>query len=148
MRKAAMSAVMAALALGAADAADHDVRMLGAGPAGAMVFEPDFVHAAPGDTIRFVPVDPYHNAETIRGMFPDGAEAFKGAIGEDLVVTLDRDGVYLVMCKSHYGVGMVAVVVVGELPDADALARAVAGPHPAKAKAAFADILTRIERGR
>jgi pseudoazurin len=86
-------------------------------------------------------VDPYHNAETIRGLFPDGAEAFKGALGEEFAVTLDREGVYLVMCRSHYAVGMVALVVVGAMPDRPTLEKAVAGPHPARAKAAFAAIL-------
>ncbi|MCQ3934644.1 MAG: pseudoazurin, partial [Gammaproteobacteria bacterium] len=89
-------------------------------------------------------VDGYHNAESIRGMFPDGAGAFKGDIGKDVAVTLTREGVYLVKCKSHYAVGMVALVVVGALPDRETLARAVAGPHPAKAKAAFSRILASI----
>lgn len=134
-------AVTIALGAGAAHAAEHEMRMLGQGPDGDMVFAPNFIHAAPGDAIRFVPVDGYHNAETIRGLFPDGAEAFKGGIGEDFTVTLTEEGVYLVKCKSHYAVGMVALVVVGDLPDKDALARAVAGPHPLKARAAFARIL-------
>lgn len=134
-----------ALALaGTADAAEHEIRMVGAGPDAKMAFEPSFVHAAPGDTIRFIPVDGYHNAETIRAMFPQGAEAFKGEIGEDFTVTLAAEGVYPLMCKSHYAVGMVAVVVVGPLPDRAALEKAVAGPHPAKAKAAFAEILDAI----
>ena len=96
---------------------------------------------APGDTIRFIPVDGYHNAETVRGMFPDGAEAFKGGIGEDFTVTLTQAGVYPVICKSHYALGMVAVVVVGTMPGREALERAVAGPHPLKAKVAFREIL-------
>jgi pseudoazurin len=77
-------------------------------------------------------------------MFPDGAEAFKGEIGEDLTVTLTEEGVYLVMCKSHYAVGMVALLVVGTMPDRAALEKAVAGPHPLKARAAFAEILASI----
>lgn len=145
MRKTvAAAAMIAAMAAGAGHAAEHEIRMLGEGPEAGMVFEPAFVQAAPGDAIRFVAVDGYHNAETIRGMFPDGAEAFKGDIGKDLAVTLTEEGVYLVKCKSHYAVGMVALVVVGERPEREELARAVAGPHPAKAKAAFAAILASI----
>mgnify|MGYP006188880013 CR=1 FL=1 len=41
------------------------------GPGGAMVFSPAFVQARPGDTIRFVPTNPGHNAETIAGPLPD-----------------------------------------------------------------------------
>jgi hypothetical protein len=36
---------------------------------------------------------------------------------------------------------MVALVVVGAMPDRPTLEKAVAGPHPARAKAAFAAIL-------
>ena len=143
--RGAVAAMTTLLALaGAAGAAEHEIRMVGEGPDAAMVFSPDFVHAAPGDTIRFVAADGYHNAESIRGMFPDGAEAFKGDIGKDVTVTLDEEGVYLVKCKSHYAVGMVALVVVGDLPGREALAKAVAGPHPAKAKAAFSRIVASI----
>lgn len=139
-----LAAAMAAALAGAGHAAEHEIRMLGEGPDDAMAFQPDFVHAAPGDTIRFVAVDGYHNAESIRATFPDGAQAFKGEIGEDVVMTLPEAGVYLVKCKSHYGVGMVALVVVGDLPDRETLARAVAGPHPLRARAAFAAILDAI----
>ena len=134
----------AALAAGVGHAEEYAIRMVGEGPQDHMAFEPAFVHAAPGDAIRFVPVDGYHNAETIRGLFPDGAEAFKGGIGEEFAVTLDEEGVYLVMCKSHYAVGMVALVVVGEIPDDETLKRAVAGPHPLRAKARFSEILASI----
>lgn len=139
-------AVAGLLAAGAGHAAEHEIRMLGEGTEARMAFEPAFVHAAPGDTIRFVSVDDYHNAETIRAMFPPGAEPFKGGIGEDFTVTLTEEGVYPLMCRSHYAVGMVALVVVGAMPGRDALERAVAGPHPLKAKAAFAEIIASVAR--
>jgi len=146
MRKRTTIAAMMAglLAAGAGHAAEHEIRMVGEGTDARMTFEPAFVHAAPGDTIRFVPVDGYHNAETIRAMFPPGAKPFKGGIGEDFTVTLTEEGVYPLMCKSHYAVGMVAIVVVGAIPERAALERAVAGPHPLKAKAAFAGIIASI----
>ncbi len=110
-----MAAAVAALLLtGAAQAADHQVKMLNKGEKGAMVFEPDFVVAAPGDTVTFVPTDKTHNAESIKGMMPDGAEPFKGKINEQVVVTLGEDGVYGVKCLPHYGMGMVALIVVGK----------------------------------
>lgn len=145
----AIAAMLLAMLAGAGHAAEHAMRMIGEGPDGDMAFEPNFIHAAPGDTIRFVPVDGYHNAQTIatgtaRGLFPEGAAPFKGAIGEDFSVTLTVEGVYPVICKSHYAVGMVALVVVGPMPERAALEKAVAGPHPLKAKAAFANILAAI----
>src|SRR5690606_4016966 len=83
---------------GVAGAAEIEVKMLNKGENGMMVFEPNFIRAAPGDTIRFVPTDKGHNAETIKGMIPEGAEPFKGKLGHEVVVTLDKEGVYGVKC--------------------------------------------------
>lgn len=108
------AAVLALMLTGAAQAADHQVKMLNKGEKGSMVFEPDFVLAAPGDTVTFVPTDKSHNAESIKGMIPEGAEPFKGKTNEQVVVTLGADGVYGVKCLPHYGMGMVALIVVGK----------------------------------
>src|SRR3546814_11281330 len=84
MRKlVAMGAFVAALGAavattGAASAAEIDIKMLNKGAAGMMVFEPAFVMAASGDTVRFVAVDQGPNAESIAGMLPEGAETFAG----------------------------------------------------------------------
>jgi len=56
-------------------AVDHQVQMLNKGTDGAMVFEPDFIKIAPGDTVTFVPTDKSHNVETFKGLIPDGAAA-------------------------------------------------------------------------
>jgi pseudoazurin len=108
------AAVLALMLTGAAQAADHQVKMLNKGEKGSMVFEPDFVVAVPGDTVTFVPTDKSHNAESIKGMLPEGAEPFKGKTNEQVVVTLGADGVYGVKCLPHYGMGMVALIVVGK----------------------------------
>jgi pseudoazurin len=122
---------------GAANAAEHEVRMLNKGERGAMVFEPEFVRAEPGDTVRFVPTDKGHNVEIIKGMLPDGAEPFKGKFNEEIVVTLDQEGVYGVKCAPHYAMGMVALIQVGRPANVEA-AKAV--KHSGKAKAVFADL--------
>jgi pseudoazurin len=109
------AAVILALALPAA-AADFEVHMLNKGAEGAMVFEPAFVKVAPGDTITFIPTDKGHNVETIKGMIPEGAEAFKSKINENYKVTFDKPGAYGVKCTPHVGMGMVGVVVVGDAP--------------------------------
>lgn len=131
------TAIAALLAAGSIQAAEHEVHMLNKGAAGAMVFEPSFIQAAPGDTVRFIPTDKTHNAETIKGMIPDGATPFKGKINEEIVVTLDKEGVYGVKCTPHYGMGMVALVVVGEPVNLDA---AQTVKQPGKAKAVFAEL--------
>src|SRR3546814_4607688 len=90
MRKlVAMGASVAALGAavattGTASAAEIEVKMLNKGAAGMMVFEPAFVKAEPGDTVRFVAVDKGHNAESIAGMLPEGAEPFAGKFNQEI----------------------------------------------------------------
>ncbi|MBB2973700.1 pseudoazurin [Mesorhizobium sp. RMAD-H1] len=143
-----MSRILAAMALGiaatfagSAGAAEFEVKMLNKGEKGVMVFEPDFIKAAPGDTVRFVPTDKGHSAESIKGMIPDGAEPFKGKMNEEVTVTLTKEGVYGVKCAPHYGMGMVALIEVGT-PDNLEAAKAV--KHPGKAKTVFAELLGQV----
>lgn len=128
-------------ALVPAGAAEIQVKMLNKGAEGMMVFEPALVKAAPGDTVKFIPTDKTHNAETIPGMLPDGAETIAGKIDEEVTVTLDKEGIYGVRCKPHYGMGMVAMIVVGK-PVNEQQARAVV--HPGKAKTTFANLFARM----
>ncbi|MFD1981369.1 pseudoazurin [Mesorhizobium newzealandense] len=133
--------IAAAIALftlaGAANAEEHVVQMLNKGEKGSMVFQPAYVKAAPGDTIKFVPTDKSHNAETVKGMLPDGAEAFKGKPNEGITVTMTQEGVYGVKCAPHYGMGMVALIVVGKPVNLDA---AEAVKQTGKAKTVFAGL--------
>ena len=105
---------------GAAFAETFEVQMLNKGADGErMVFEPAFIQAQPGDTIKFIATDRGHNAEINRSMLPDGAESFSGRINEEIEVTLDTEGVYGVICKPHFAMGMVMTIAVGdaEVPD-------------------------------
>ncbi|GAB1583057.1 pseudoazurin [Phyllobacterium phragmitis] len=138
---AAMALGIAATLAGSAGAAEFEVKMLNKGEKGVMVFEPDFIKAAPGDTVRFVPTDKGHSAESIKGMIPDGAEPFKGKMNEEVTVTLTKEGVYGVKCAPHYGMGMVALIEVGT-PDNLEAAKAV--KHPGKAKTVFAELLGQV----
>lgn len=96
-----------------ASAETYEIKMLNKGEEGSMVYEPAFVLAAPGDTINFVSVDKGHNAETIKGMIPEGAETFKSKMSSDFSVTLDTEGVYGIKCTPHFGLGMIALIQVG-----------------------------------
>lgn len=106
-----------------------------------MVFQPAFVQAAPGDTVKFVPTDKTHDAQSIKGMIPDSAEPFKGKMNEEITVTLTQEGVYGVKCAPHYGMGMVALIAVGKPVNLDA---ATAVKHSGKAKKVFADLLSQV----
>jgi len=95
----------------------------------------------PGDTVKFAATDKGHNAESIKGMLPADAAPFVGKNGEDVTVTFDKPGVYGVKCLPHYGMGMVALIVVG-MPGNLAEAKAV--PQVGKAKQVFAALFENL----
>lgn len=134
-------AVSALLASVAANAAEHEVKMLNKGAEGIMVFEPNVVKVAPGDSVHFVAADKGHNVESIDGMIPEGAAPFKGAMNKDVTVTLDKPGVYGFKCKPHYSLGMVGLIVVGEPVNKTA---AAAVEQTGKAKKKFEELLGEI----
>jgi pseudoazurin len=131
--KATLVALLMA-ATAPAYAANFEVQMLNKGEAGAMVFEPALVQVAVGDTVTFLPTDKGHNAESIKDAMPEGAEAFKGQMGKEIVVTFTVEGIYGVKCAPHFGMGMVAAVIVGAPTNLDAVKEA---KLPGKAKERF-----------
>lgn len=106
--------LIAATLPGVAGAEEFRIKMLNKGDAGAMVFEPDFVQANPGDTIIFEPTDKGHNAESIADMWPAGADTFKSGMNVEFSVTLAQEGLYGIKCTPHWGMGMVALIQIGE----------------------------------
>lgn len=143
MFKTILVGALMAMAAAGAQAAEVEVKMLNKGAAGAMVFEPALVKIAPGDTVKFVPTDKSHNAESIPEMMPAGTEPFIGKMNEQVEVTFKENGVYGIKCKPHYGMGMVALIVVGEPTNLEA---ASAAKHPGKAKQVFADLVAKANQ--
>jgi len=143
MRRVMLLATAAVLitVTGGAHAAEIEVKMLNKGAEGAMVFEPALIKVAPGDTVKFVATDKGHNAETIKGMLPADAAPFLGKNGEDVAVTFEKPGVYGVKCLPHYGMGMVAMVVVGTPTNID---EAKAVPQAGKAKQVMAGLFDKL----
>jgi pseudoazurin len=88
--------------------------MLNKGEAGAMVFEPAYVKADVGDTVKFVPTDKGHNAESVAEAWPEGAEPLKGKMNEEITYKVEKEGLYVIKCLPHYGMGMVALVQAGK----------------------------------
>ncbi|AOF98624.1 pseudoazurin [Sphingobium sp. RAC03] len=111
-----------------ASAKEVVVHMKNQGAGGMMVFEPAFVKVAVGDTVKFVPTDKSHNAESIPEILPAGAPLIAGKINQEVVVKFDKAGVYGFKCKPHYSMGMVALVQVGSKPPNLAAAKAVKLP--------------------
>lgn len=133
--KPILRVAFAGLLGGAAFAETIEIKMLNKSADGdRMVFEPDFVQAQPGDVVKFIASDKGHNAETVKGKIPAEAQDFKGKINEEIEITLGAEGLYAVMCKPHYAMGMVMIIAVG---DVDAPAGFLEGRVPKKAKDRF-----------
>ena len=139
MKTLLLAAAALAVAILPATAADVQVKMLNKGAKGMMVFEPDLVKVQPGDTVTFVATDPGHDAQSVPGMLPDGAQPFEGKIGKDLTVTFTQPGVYGDKCKPHYANGMVGLAVVGD-PSSN-LEAAKQAKNPGKAGKLFTELL-------
>lgn len=119
----------------------HEVRMYNRTDDGrTMVYEPQYLEIAPGDTVKFLATQPTHNAASIPSMLPKGAERFRGKINEEVEVKFDVDGFYGIQCSPHYSMGMVMLIKVGE---AEAVELPKSGIPP-KARERFEEIIAAI----
>jgi len=83
-----------------------------------MLFKPDFIKAKVGDTIKFVPTQMPHNAQSIPEIWPEGAAPFVGEVNKEVVFKAEKPGIYGVKCLPHYAMGMIALIQVGdEIPN-------------------------------
>ena len=94
--------------------ADITVDMLNKRDDGAkMVYSEDISRVDVGETITWLPTDKGHNVEFIAG--PDGFEIpKKSKLNKEYSFTFEVPGVYLYQCTPHKGLGMIALVVVGD----------------------------------
>lgn len=141
-RTIASALVFATLFGTTAMAETFEVKMLNKSGDQVMVFEPDHLRLAPGDSVKFVPTDKGHNAETIKDRIPQGAEPFAGKISKEIDVTFNTEGFYAIECKPHYAMGMVMTIVVGDAPKAPE--SFLEGRVPPKAKARFEEQLSKL----
>lgn len=133
-------------AVAAASAGERvEVRMLNYDrddPNRVMVYEPEIVRIEPGDTVVWVSVDAMHNAQSIDGMIPEGADSWASPLSEDFEMTFEVEGTYGYLCEPHQMLGMVGLVLVGDHTKNLEAAKAVehAGPVQDKFDALFARI--------
>lgn len=128
--------------------ADHAVMMLNAACTdtnAVNVFEPAILHINPGDSVQFLATDPSHNSASKRGMIPEGAAPWNGAVDEELSVTLTVPGIYGYICLPHYEWGMVGLIVVGN--DLSNLKQVKKVRHPGAARKTFRTLLKHLEEG-
>lgn len=95
-------------------AAEHSVLMLNSNATGIMAFEPALLNVAVGDTVKFIPKELGHNAESVANLIPAGATPFKGDLSTEIIVTIEQEGVYVIQCDPHSIMAMVAVIVAGK----------------------------------
>ncbi|WDY56006.1 pseudoazurin [Pseudomonas sp. PSKL.D1] len=138
-RPAALLLASALLAMPAM-AEVHEVKMLNRGTDGAMVYEPDHLRVAPGDTVRFLPTQSGHNAASLPALLPTGAEAFKSKLNQPFEHTFTVPGTYGIQCIPHLAMGMVMLIQVGDQPTAQ-----VPPGLPARAQARFAAQAKQLE---
>ncbi|MFB7145899.1 pseudoazurin [Agrobacterium deltaense] len=137
-------AILAGLFAFPALATEIEVKMLNKGSDGqAMVFEPATVKAAVGDVITFVPVDKGHDAAAVKDMIPEGVADFKGKMNETVKLTVEKEGAYVVKCTPHLGMGMIALVVVGDAAPAN-LDAVKNGKLPKKARDRLNDEIAKL----
>ncbi|MCK6254191.1 pseudoazurin [Pseudomonas fragi] len=96
----------------------HEVKMLTRSANAGMVYEPDYLQIAPGDTVKFIPTQSGHNAATMPELVPEGAQPFKGKINQEVEQSFSVPGLYGIQCTPHLAMGMVMLIQVGE-PSAD-----------------------------
>ena len=115
MKKLLASVALMGLLSTSAFAADISVDMLNKRDDGAkMVYSEDISTIEVGDSITWLPTSKGHNVEFIAG--PDGWDApKKSKLSKEYTYTFDEPGVYLYQCTPHKSMGMIAIVVVGEL---------------------------------
>ena len=91
-----------------------------------MVYSQDIARVAVGDTITWVPTSKGHNVEFVAG--PEGWDLpKKSKNNKEVSITFDVPGIYFYQCTPHKGMGMVALVVVGDdTSNKDAIAKAKA----------------------
>jgi len=107
-----------------------------------MVFSEEIVAIEAGESVTWLATDKGHNVEMIDG--PDGYKLpKKSKISKDVTITFDQEGVYVYVCTPHASMGMIGIVVVGELTQeaVDAIRDAkVKGKSKKKFKALLAEL--------
>ena len=79
-----------------------------------MVFSEEIVAIEAGESVTWLATDKGHNVEMIDG--PDGYKLpKKSKISKDVTITFDTPGVYVYVCTPHATMGMIGMIIVGDL---------------------------------
>ena len=115
MRKLLMTAALLVGSTVPAFAETIEIQLLNENEAGdRMVFSQELIRAEVGDVIRFIATDRSHNAQSVKDAIPEGQEAFRGRMNQDVDYIVTETGLTAVVCQPHESMGMVALIVVGD----------------------------------
>jgi len=115
MRKLLMTAALLIGSAVPAFAETIEIQLLNENEAGdRMVFSQELIHAEVGDVIRFIATDRSHNAQSVKDAIPEGQEAFRGRMNQEVEYIVTETGLTAVVCQPHESMGMVALIVVGD----------------------------------
>ena len=107
-----------------------------------MVFSQEIVTIDPGQSVTWLATDKGHNVEMIDG--PDGYKLpKKSKISKDVTITFDQEGVYVYVCTPHASMGMMGIVVVGDLTQ-EAIDAVRDAKVRGKSKKKFAELLAEL----
>lgn len=101
------------------------VRSLNRGPepGATFAYDPAIIRIPVGGAVQFEPTDRGHNVVPVPGLWPEGAPALNVPYNQAAEVSFPAPGVYAVQCTPHAGLGMVALIVVGDTDVATFAAR-------------------------
>jgi pseudoazurin len=109
-----------------------------------MVFSQEIVTIDVGESVTWLATDKGHNVQMIDG--PDGYDLpKKSKISKDVTLTFDTPGVYVYVCTPHATMGMMGIVVVGEVTD-EALAAIEDAKVRGKSKKKLEELVAQMQQ--
>ena len=109
------------------------------------IFNPRVLYVNSGDTVKWIAVDKGHNVAFTKKGVPESVELFKSKVGIDVEYTFTVPGIYAYNCTPHYGLGMVAFIIVDN--DLSNLEQVSKIKYPGKSKKIAKQLLEQIENG-
>ena len=123
----------------------YEVQMLNKLDKDRNVFNPSIIYINSGDTVKWISADKGHNIAFTKKGVPEGVDLFRSNINADAEYTFMTSGIYAYNCTPHYGLGMIAFVVVdNDLSNFDQVAKI---KYPGKSKKLAKALLEQIKNG-
>ena len=109
------------------------------------LYNPSIIYVNSGDTIKWIATNKGHNVAFTKKGVPEGVELYKSKINADAEYTFNTSGIYTYNCTPHYGLGMIAFVIVdNDLSNFDQVAKI---KYPGKSKKLAKALLEQIKNG-